>query len=206
MVNTDRKTHWEAIYAQRGEAGVSWYQAEPRLSLDLIRKVAPDAGCRIIDVGGGASRLVDRLLDFPCARIAVLDIAATALDAARTRLGGRGQQVEWIAADVTKIEDVGTFDVWHDRAVFHFLTEAEDRRRYVALARKTLPAGGHVIIASFADDAPKRCSGLDVRRYNAASLAEELGEGFSLIDQVREMHITPWNSAQAFFCGVLRRH
>jgi SAM-dependent methyltransferase len=205
MAGTDRKAHWETVYASKGEAGVSWYQAEPRLSLELIRAVAPPAGGRVIDVGGGASVLVDRLLDLPFERIAVLDIAETALEKARRRLGDRAGRVEWIAADVIEIRDVGTFDVWHDRAVFHFLTDAADRKKYADLARRTVPEGGHLVIASFADDGPKRCSDLDVCRYNAGSMAEELGEGFSLVDQARETHTTPWNSPQAFFYGVFRR-
>src|SRR5947209_5595559 len=121
MVAIDRKGHWERVYATKGETGVSWYQLEPRLSLELIRPVAPVANGRIIDVGGGASRLVDRLLELPFPKISVLDISETALAQARSRLGERGAGVEWIAADVTETEDVGTFDVWHDRAVFHFL-------------------------------------------------------------------------------------
>jgi ubiquinone/menaquinone biosynthesis C-methylase UbiE len=206
MAETDRKAHWEEVYATKGAVGVSWYQAEPRLSLELIRSAAPAVGGRIIDVGGGASVLVDRLLDLPFERIAVLDIAESALDEARRRLGDRAGRVEWIAGDVTEIGDVGTFDVWHDRAVFHFLTDAADRKKYVDLARRTVPEGGHLIIASFADDGPKRCSDLDVCRYNAASMAAELGEGFALIGQAREMHTTPWNTSQAFFYGVFRRH
>jgi ubiquinone/menaquinone biosynthesis C-methylase UbiE len=205
MVETDRKAHWEEVYAAKGEAGVSWYQAVPRLSLELICAVAPAAGGRIIDVGGGASLLVDRLLDLPFGRIAVLDIAETALDKARRRLGERAEPVEWIAANVTEIQDVGTFDVWHERAVFHFLTDAADREKYVDLARRTVPGGGHLIIASFADDGPKRCSDLDVCRYNAASMAAELGESFLLIKEARETHATPWNTSQAFFYGVFRR-
>jgi ubiquinone/menaquinone biosynthesis C-methylase UbiE len=206
MAETDRKAHWEEVYAIKGAVGVSWYQAEPRLSLELIRSAAPAVGGRIIDVGGGASVLVDRLLDLPFERIAVLDIAESALDEARRRLGDRAGRVEWIAGDVTEIGDVGTFDFWHDRAVFHFLTDAADRKKYVDLARRTVPEGGHLIIASFADDGPKRCSDLDVCRYNAASMAAELGEGFSLVGQAREMHTTPWNTSQAFFYGVFRRH
>jgi 2-polyprenyl-3-methyl-5-hydroxy-6-metoxy-1,4-benzoquinol methylase len=205
MVETDLKTHWEEVYSAKGETGVSWYQSEPRLSLELIRAVAPAAGGRIIDVGGGASVLVDRLLDLPFERIAVLDIAETALGKARSRLGERAGRVEWIAANVTEIEEIGAFDVWHDRALFHFLTDAADRMKYVDLARRTLPEGGHLIIASFADDGPKRCSDLDVCRYNATSLAAELGEGFSLIREAGETHTTPWNTSQAFFYGVFRR-
>jgi SAM-dependent methyltransferase len=205
MLQAQRKEHWEAVYQSKGETGVSWYQSEPRLSLELIRSVAPPARGRIIDVGGGASILIDRLLDLPFERIAVLDISETALSKSRSRLGERASRVEWIVADVTEAESLGTFDVWHDRAVFHFLTDAADRRKYVELARRTVPVGGHLIIATFADDGPKRCSDLDVCRYNARSLASELGEGFSLVREAKETHRTPWGSSQAFFYGIFRR-
>jgi SAM-dependent methyltransferase len=205
MIATDRKTHWEHIYSAKPETGVSWYQDEPRLSLELIGAVAPAEAGRIIDVGGGASVLVDRLLDLPFGEIAVLDISETALGKARARLGERAERVRWVVADVTEAPDLGTFDVWHDRAVFHFLTDPDDRRSYVELARQTVPEGGHLIIATFADDGPKRCSDLDVCRYNARSLASELGDGFSLVREARETHSTPWGSSQAFVYGVFQR-
>lgn len=205
MIATDRKDHWERVYSTKAETGVSWYQEEPRLSLELIGAVVPAEGGRIIDVGGGASVLVDRLLDLPLEEIAVLDISETALDKARARLGARSEQVRWLVADVTEGPELGTFDVWHDRAVFHFLTDPADRRSYVELARKTVPRGGHLVIATFADDGPKRCSDLDVCRYNARSLASELGEGFSLVREARETHPTPWGSSQAFLYGVFKR-
>jgi hypothetical protein len=182
MVGIDRKAHWENVYSTKGETGVSWYQGEPRLSLELVRSVAPARGGRIIDVGGGASVLVDRLLALPFEKIAVLDISETALSQARSRLGERA-----------------------GRVVFHFLTAAADRRAYVELARRTVPAGGHLVIASFADEGPKRCSDLDVCRYNAESMAAELGEAFSLVREAGETHTTPWGSSQAFFYGVFRR-
>ena len=159
----------------------------------------------MIDVGGGASLLVDRLLDLPFERIAVLDISEAALSKARSRLGERASRVEWIVADIIEAESLGIFDVWHDRAVFHFLTDAADRRRYVELARRTVPVGGHHIIATFAGDGPKRCSGLDVCRYNAETMGAELGGGFSLVREARESHTTPRGSSQAFFYGVFRR-
>jgi SAM-dependent methyltransferase len=205
MIATDRKDHWEHVYSTKAETGVSWYQDEPRLSLELIGAVAPAVGGRIIDVGGGASVLVDRLLDLPFAEIAVLDISETALGKARARLGGRAERVRWVVADVTEGPELGAFDVWHDRAVFHFLTDAEDRRSYVQLARRTVPEGGHLIIATFAVDGPKRCSDLDVCRYNARSLASELGEGFSIVREARETHTTPWGPLQAFIYRVFRR-
>ncbi len=205
MITTDRKTHWETVYSTRPETGVSWYQDEPRLSLELIEAVAPADGGRIIDVGGGASVLVDRLLDLPFEEIAVLDISETALSQARARIGGRADRVGWVVADVTDAPDLGTFDVWHDRAVFHFLTDPADRESYVELARKSVTDGGHLVIATFADDGPRQCSDLDVCRYDARSLAHELGEGFSLVREARETHTTPWGSSQPFFYGVFRR-
>jgi SAM-dependent methyltransferase len=205
MVDIDRKAHWDRIHSSKDETGVSWYQSEPRLSLELIRSVAPSARGRIIDVGGGASVLVDRLIDLPFDRIAVLDVSETALSRARARLGPRAGRVDWIVADLTAIESLGTFDVWHDRAVFHFLTVEADRRKYVELARRTVPVGGHLIIATFADDGPKQCSDLDVCRYNAETIRAELGEGFSLVRGAREAHTTPWGSSQAFFYGMFRR-
>src|SRR5262245_26038270 len=202
---TDLKGHWEHVYSTKPEAGVSWYQDEPQLSLELIGAVAPTEGGRIIDVGGGASVLIDRLLDLRFGEIAVLDISETALGKARARLGERAERVRWVVADVTEGSELGTFDVWHDRAVFHFLTDPADRRSYVELAGKTVPAGGHLIIATFADDGPKRCSGLDVCRYNARPLAAELGEGYALVREARETHTTPWGSSQPLFYGVFER-
>jgi 2-polyprenyl-3-methyl-5-hydroxy-6-metoxy-1,4-benzoquinol methylase len=205
MARLDGKAHWDSVYSAKGETGVSWYQSEPHLSLELIREVAPTKHGRIIDIGGGASVLVDRLLDLPFKTVAVLDISETALDKARSRLAKRAERVQWIVADVTKVGDLGTFDVWHDRAVFHFLTDPSDRKAYVELARRTLPPGGHMIIATFAVSGPPKCSDLDVCRYDAASLTAELGERFSLVRETGETHLTPWGSPQPFLYGVFRR-
>jgi SAM-dependent methyltransferase len=205
MIATDRKSHWETVYSTKAESGVSWYQVEPRLSLELIGAVAPAQGDRIIDMGGGASVLVDRVLDLPFEEIAVLDISEVALGKAKARLGERAERVRWVVADVTETPELGTFDIWHDRAVFHFLTDPEDRRSYVELALRTVPEGGHLVIATFAEDGPKRCSDLHVCRYNTRSLASELGEGFSLVREASETHTTPRGSSQAFFYGVFRR-
>ncbi|MGC8644413.1 MAG: class I SAM-dependent methyltransferase [Isosphaeraceae bacterium] len=205
MVAIDRKAHWDNVYTLKGNANVSWYQREPGLSLELIRSVAPEGQKRIIDVGGGASVLVDHLVELPFSKIAVLDVSETALGLARNRLGERAGQVEWIVADVTSAHTIGTFDLWHDRAVFHFLTDSADRKNYVNLARQTVPEGGHLIIATFADDGPTRCSDLDVCRYNAETLSAELGAAFLLVREARETHTTPWGSPQSFFYGVFRR-
>lgn len=199
----DRKSHWEGIYTTKNETEVSWFQPNPALSLELIRSVTPGRG-RVIDVGGGASLLVDRILDSGFERVAVLDISGAALDKAKARLGARANSVLWIETDVTLAGSVGKFDVWHDRAVFHFLTDAEDREKYVGLARRTVPRGGSLIIAAFADRGPERCSGLGVRRYNADSLRAEFG-GFSLVRSASETHKTPWGSLQSFFYGVFTR-
>jgi len=156
-------------------------------------------------VGGGASVLVDRLLDLPFGEIVVLDISETALGKARARLGERAGRVRWVVADVTESPELGSFDVWHDRAVFHFLTDPTDRRSYIELARKTVPEGGHLVIATFADDGPEQCSNLDVRRYNARSLASELGDGFTLVREARETHLTPGGKPQQFTFAVFER-
>lgn len=149
--------------------------------------------------------LVDRLLDYPFDRLAVLDVSATALERSRSRLGDRAKRVEWIEADVTGEPDLGTFDVWHDRAVFHFLTDAGDRKKYLELARRTLPVGGYLILATFAPDGPARCSDLDVCRYDAFSLAAMVGPGFDVVRELRESHLTPWGSPQAFqYAAFLR--
>jgi SAM-dependent methyltransferase len=205
MVESARKEHWDQVYSSRSEHDVSWYQPEPRLSLELIRAYAPAESGRIIDVGGGASTLVDRLLERSFARLAVLDLSDVALSRSIQRLGELARKVEWITADITKVEDIGTFDVWHDRAVFHFLTSPEDRKSYVELARRTIPSGGSLVIGTFADDGPSRCSDLDVRRYNARTLSAELGKDFSLVKETGETHTTPWRKAQSFFFGVFER-
>ena len=156
--------HWDRVWSDRDPDDVTWYQAEPNVSLRLIQSaMTPDGG--IIDIGGGASRLVDHLLDHGYEDITVLDIAPAALQAARARLGLRSERVNWIAADATRAEFGRTFDLWHDRAVFHFLTGADDRRRYLATLDAAIPVGGHVVLATFGPDGPECCSGLPVRRY-----------------------------------------
>jgi len=194
--------HWDAIYATKADAELSWTQSTPRMSLSLIHEVCP-AG-RVVDVGGGNSVLVDKLLDGGY-RVCVLDISEAALSRARHRLGERVDQVRWITADITTGPDLGTFDLWHDRAVFHFLTDPTERAAYVTLLSRTVRAGGHVVFATFALDGPERCSGLEVRRYDETTLGAELGMEFDLIKCMRETHHTPWGKPQAFQYSVFKR-
>jgi trans-aconitate methyltransferase len=205
MSDVGKKAHWENVYSTKGERDVSWYQESPAPSLELIALAGLSAGASIIDIGGGASRLVDALVDQNVGQITVLDLSAAALDAARQRLGGKGKGVEWVVADVTKCEPSKTYDLWHDRAAFHFLTEARDRAAYLSALRKALKPGGHAIIATFAPDGPERCSGLPVVRYDAAGLAQVLGDGFALVETRNHQHTTPWQSVQQFQFSLFRR-
>ncbi len=194
----NRKDHWEQVYQTKAPDDVSWFQSQPAMSLNLILSsgVSLDAG--IIDVGGGASVLVDFLLDAGFSKLGVLDISAAALEHARRRLGKRAGAVEWLEADVTTFQPARRFGLWHDRAVFHFLTDKADRQKYVETLKRTLTAGGQVIVASFAIDGPPKCSGLEVARYDAATICAELGVGFQLVEQVDETHTTPWATEQKF--------
>ena len=204
--NTNTKAHWEHIYERKTPSQVSWYQPHPQLSLQLIQRTNVPRTGQIIDVGGGASTLVDHLLADGFRRITVLDISATALQIARQRLGPRAAEVTWLEADITQIELAHHFyDVWHDRAVFHFLTRAEDRQRYVEAVQQAVCPGGHVIIATFALDGPPNCSGLDIARYSPDSLHDEFGSSFELVDSTSEAHQTPFGTEQKFIYCYCRK-
>jgi len=201
----NRREHWDAIYRSKDASTVSWYQAEPLVSLALIRRAAPDLVDPVIDIGGGASVLVDRLVDAGYRNVTVLDIAEPALAIARQRVGERAESVEWLEADVLTAQlPAARYSVWHDRAVFHFLTGREERKRYAAAMLRAVKPGGHAIVSSFATEGPTRCSGLEVVRYSAESMQEELGEGVELIDSVREDHRTPSGATQAFIYCLFR--
>ena len=200
-----RQAHWDNAYATKGETGVSWFEDTPTLSLELIRRARANAKSDIIDIGGGASRLVDALLQEGAGRVTVLDLSPAALDAAKARLGTAADDVEWIVADVTDWKPEHRYDIWHDRAAFHFLTETDARAAYVESLHAALRPGGHAIIGTFAPDGPERCSGLPVLRYDAAELAGVLGPSFQLVDQRRHVHTTPWGSTQAFQFSLLKR-
>ncbi len=198
------RDHWNRVYQTKGVDEVSWYQPEPRVSLGLIREVAPSPSSRIIDVGGGASFLVDRLIESGYRDLSVLDLSGLALSIVRSRLGAQAQFVEWLEADVLDVRLPGAYDVWHDRAVFHFLTKPEDRRRYVEQVRRSVRPGGHVIVATFSEGGPTNCSGLDVMRYDPGALYSEFGEGFDLVKSRPEKHRTPLGSAQSFVYCLFR--
>lgn len=192
------KEHWNRIYQTKGSQDVSWYQRCPDVALELIAASIGSEDAGIIDVGGGASTLVDFLLDAGYTRLAVLDLSGVALSHSRSRLGAGADRVEWLEADVASFEPPHRFGLWHDRAVFHFLTATEDRRGYVATLRRTLQPGGAVIISTFALDGPQKCSGLDVVRYDEQSILAELGPEFRLRQVRRETHVTPSQSEQRF--------
>lgn len=205
MERPDRQAHWEHVYVTKGENEVSWFQQDPAPSLELIAQVGATHKSPIVDIGGGASRLVDHLVEEGFEDITVLDLSGAALEAARQRMGAGGDRVHWIVADVTAWEPAKAYDVWHDRAAFHFLTEENDRAAYVACLTQAVKAGGHAIIATFALDGPEKCSGLPVARYESTGLAQVLGAKFRLIDSRRHEHATPWGSPQMFQFSVFRR-
>jgi 2-polyprenyl-3-methyl-5-hydroxy-6-metoxy-1,4-benzoquinol methylase len=202
----ETKTHWEQIYQAKAVTQVSWYQLHPLLSLQYIQNTGIGTTGQIIDIGGGASTLVDHLLEDGFQHITVLDISAAALEVAQQRLGPRAGVVTWLEADITQaLLPRHKYDVWHDRAVFHFLTQAEDRQRYLNAVREAVRPGGHIIVATFADDGPERCSGLEVARYNPESLHNEFGADFELLDSALERHQTPFGTEQKFVYCYCRR-
>jgi 2-polyprenyl-3-methyl-5-hydroxy-6-metoxy-1,4-benzoquinol methylase len=198
MVTPAPREHWEDVFRRKEEGEVSWFQERPGTSLELIARTGAGRGASIVDVGGGASRLVDGLLDAGYANVTVVDIAEAALFRARQRLASRADGVRWIAADLRAWTPATVFDVWHDRAVFHFMISPEDRVAYLATLQKTLAPGGHAIIATFAANGPSTCSELPVLRYEPETLAIELGDGFRLVEGVHEDHPTPGGRVQAF--------
>ncbi len=199
------KPHWEKAWTDADPQSKSWYQDSPAHSLALIEASAIAPGEAIIDVGGGASTLIDALLAQGYENTSVLDLSHAALETARVRLGEKAAKIKWLCADATDWTPAHPFRLWHDRAVFHFLTNEEDRARYRAIAEASIVPGGYLVMATFALDGPEKCSGLPVRRYSAQTLATEFGEGFRLVEETIEEHATPGGAIQKFqYCRFLR--
>ena len=201
----NRNEDWNTVYATKSADSVSWYQAEPEPSLRVLERFEVRPSAALIDVGGGASNLVDALLHCGWSDLTVLDIAAPALEVAKARLGADAAKAAWEVADITAWSPPRAYDVWHDRAVFHFLTEPDQRAAYRAALASGLAADGLLIMATFALDGPERCSGLQVQHYDVASLARELGSVVEPVDSWEEQHVTPGGGLQAFNWGVFRR-
>lgn len=203
---TQLKEHWDGLHASKGAQAVSWYQPHAERSLRMIRHSGIGKNGAIIDVGGGESTLVDDLLAEGYSDVTVLDISAVALAAAARRLGKSASRVKWIEADITAVElPENAFDLWHDRAVFHFLMSAQSRAAYVAAVLRSLKSGGHLIVATFGETGPEQCSGLPVRRYRPDELHTEFGEAFTLLEHQTEEHRTPRGSVQQFVYCYLRK-
>ena len=200
----DRVAHWENVYSTKKTTEVSWFEAEPASSLNLIERVLPQGG-RIIDVGGGASFLVDRLVAKGCWDVTVLDIASSAMEHARKRLGETACKVHWICDDITVTTQLEKYDVWHDRAVFHFLTNPHDRQAYLNRLYESVVSGGYFIVATFAPDGPEKCSGLSVCRYGVDELETVLGSGFRIVTSSLHNHLTPTGKTQRFALAAFQK-
>jgi 2-polyprenyl-3-methyl-5-hydroxy-6-metoxy-1,4-benzoquinol methylase len=200
----DRVSHWENVYSTKQTTEVSWFEAEPTTSLNVLDQLLPQGG-RIIDVGGGASFLVDRLVEKGNWDVTVLDIASTAIKHTRKRLGEVAGDVHWICEDITETKQLMKYEVWHDRAVFHFLTNPIDRQAYLDRLNESLIGGGYVVVATFAPDGPEKCSGLPVCRYSVDELANLLGKEFKLSTNSQLVHLTPTGKIQQFTLAVFQK-
>lgn len=202
----DAKTHWDKVYSTKAPDAVSWYRPHLETSLALIERAADTRSDSIIDVGGGESTLVDDLLARGYKNITVLDVSETAIEVTRKRLGAAAEQVRWLVADITEIElEPDAYDLWHDRAVFHFLTTPEQRSAYIRQVARAVRSGGHVIVSTFGPEGPTKCSGLEVMRYDASSLHGEFGARFQLVEHFKELHQTPFGTTQQFlycYCRI----
>jgi len=201
----DARSHWENVYTTKAPEAVSWYRLHLEKSLEIVERVAPDRSVAIIDVGGGESTLVDDLLARGYQNVAVLDVSPTAIDVAKRRLGRAADSVQWIVGDITSVElPSSAYDVWHDRAVFHFLTEKEQRAAYARQVARGVKPGGYVLVSTFGPEGPTKCSGLEVVRYDAESLHAEFGVRFRLLESLKELHETPLGTTQQFLYCLCR--
>lgn len=202
----EKKNHWEDVYQKKSPTAVSWYQSHLKKSLEFISKTGISKNASILDLGGGASTLVDDLLAQQYERITVVDLISESLKKAKERLGKLAEKVTWIETDITRASfPVNSFDLWHDRAVFHFLTNPEDRKKYIKTLTNSLKSGGYLIMATFSLDGPLKCSGLEVMRYSPETLSRELGAGFNLLKSSKERHQTPFNTFQNFSYSLFKR-
>lgn len=205
MSTEDRRTHWETVYQTKDPESVSWYQPEPKPSLELFDSLKLEPNAHILDVGGGDSRLADHLLHRGFSELTVLDLSQTALDRARKRLGPEGGKVRWIATDILDFEPNQPIDLWHDRAAFHFLTDPKEVRDYLRILRRGLKPGGYLILGTFSTEGPERCSGLPVQQYSAQGLQALLGPGFSPLRCFLRDHVTPGGGRQNFLYCLFQR-
>ncbi len=204
-MSQDRKKHWDDIYSHKSESQLSWHQENPSISLELLREAGLNSTSSLIDIGGGTSRVIDCLVEQGLSDLSVLDLSQIALNAARQRLGERGEMVNWIVADITVWSPTRDYDFWHDRAVFHFLVNPQDRGAYIDRLAQCVRPGGHAVIATFALDGPRTCSGLPIVRYSPRSLADALGPDFELLTHRIRIHRTPSGSPQSFQFSLLRK-
>ena len=204
---TERKSHWDRIYSLRPGKDCSWYQATPKPSLVMLERIAPALDAKIIDIGGGDGLLVDHLLSLDYTNITVLDISAQAIDRAKARLGDRAEQVQWIVSDVTQFNPPTTYDIWHDRAAFHFLRAPEQIQSYTEIAHRSLNPQGHLIMGTFSTEGPTKCSGLEIQQYSEESLKATIEPaGFNAKAWSTDAHITPSESVQNFLFGLFQRN
>lgn len=206
MDDTLLKEHWENVYHAKAEHEVSWYQSYPATSMEIISSLNLPSNAAIIDIGGGDSHLAEALLEKGFTNIHVLDISASAIERAMTRLGANASKIHWIVSDVTELNTHAHFDLWHDRAAFHFLTTEDKISRYVALAEKTLSKDGYLVIGTFSESGPTKCSGLDIKQYSESTMAQRFGHAFDLVKCQRDNHITPSGTIQNFlFCSFRKK-
>jgi len=203
-MNLNIKDHWENIYQIKKPNEMSWHQEKPSTSLGLIIEIGLNKDAKIIDVGGGDSKLVDNLLDMGFTNLSVLDISSNALKRAKKRLKGKAKSVKWIVSDISEFKINDRYDLWHDRAVLHFLTEKKDVSRYVKKVRLLLKPNGYLIVSTFSLNGPKRCSELDTKQYSEDSM-KKLFSAFEHIKSFEEKHVTPWGDSQIFICSVFRK-
>ncbi|PWN63326.1 class I SAM-dependent methyltransferase [Chryseobacterium oncorhynchi] len=202
--SSENKNHWENVYETKNPDQVSWTQEKPNTSLELIRSFGLGKEAKIIDIGGGDSNLVDYLIEEGYENITVLDISAKALEKAKERLGSSASKIKWIATDITAFEPIETYDIWHDRAAFHFLTTSEQVSKYISIAEKNIT--GFMILGTFSKKGPTKCSGLDIQQYDEISLSEKFETGFEKINCITEDHITPFGTTQNFVFCSFKKH